>query len=144
MESTSGRSRFCSRTTQPRDSSPGCPRDDERAGGPRADFSFAMAEQWDRGGRSGAVGGRPQRYQGRRSGDQFCVYVGDRYVLPALKAEEREAIAAGTLSMDQKIRDYVRAHFSFRYVEVDDYATAKALENAVKAGNLGDVPYLNP
>jgi hypothetical protein len=46
--------------------------------------------------------------------------------------------------MDQKIRDYVRAHFSFRYVEVDDYATAKALENAVKAGNLGDVPYLNP
>jgi hypothetical protein len=92
----------------------------------------------------GLHGRLKSHYQGRRSGDQFCVYVGDRYVLPALQAEEREAIGAGTLSMDQKIRDYVRAHFSFRYVEVDDYATAMALENAVKAGNLGDVPYLNP
>jgi hypothetical protein len=92
----------------------------------------------------GLHGRLKSHYQGRRSGDQFCVYVGDRYVLPALKAEEREAIGAGTLSMDQKIRDYVRAHFSFRYVEVDDYGTAMALENAVKAGNLGDVPYLNP
>jgi hypothetical protein len=60
----------------------------------------------------GHTGRLKSHYQGRRSGDQFCVYVGDRYVLPALKSEEREAIGAGTLSMDQKIRDYVRAHFS--------------------------------
>jgi hypothetical protein len=92
----------------------------------------------------GLHGRLKSHYQGRRSGNQFCVYVGDRYVLPALKAEDREAIGAGTLSMDEKIRDYVRAHFSFRYVEVDDYGTAMALENAVKAGQLRDVPYLNP
>jgi hypothetical protein len=92
----------------------------------------------------GLYGRLKSHYQGRRSGDQFCVYVGDRYVLPALEAEQREAIGAGTLSMDQKIRDYVRAHFSFRYVEVHDYGTAMSLENAVKAGNLGAAPYLNP
>jgi hypothetical protein len=55
-----------------------------------------------------------------------------------------QAIGAGTLSMDQKIRDYVRARFAFRYVDVDDYATAMTLENAVKAGDLGEVPHLNP
>jgi hypothetical protein len=37
--------------------------------------------------------------------------------------------------MDQKIRDDVRAHLAFRYVEVDDYATAMALENAVISGD---------
>jgi hypothetical protein len=64
--SSSGRSRFCSRTTQPRDSSPGCPRDDERAGRPRADLSFAIAEQW-----SEEVG--PVQLVVVRSGSEFGV-----------------------------------------------------------------------
>jgi hypothetical protein len=44
--------------------------------------------------------------------------------------------------MDGKIRDYVRAHLAFRYVEVSDYATAIHLENAVKGGALGAAPHL--
>lgn len=81
---------------------------------------------------------------GRRSGDQFCVYVGDRYVVRMLTEEERVAIGAAQLSMDEKIRDYVRAHLAFRYVEVGDYATAMRVENAVKGGALGTGPHLNP
>jgi hypothetical protein len=83
-------------------------------------------------------------YSGRRSGDQFCVYVSDRYVLLDLTDEERAAIGAGELSMDEKIRDYVRAHLAFRYVEVGDYETAIRVETAVKAGTLGTAPHLNP
>jgi hypothetical protein len=37
---------------------------------------------------------------GRRSGDQFCVYVADHYVLPALSRQQIEAIRDSRLSMD--------------------------------------------
>lgn len=83
-------------------------------------------------------------YQGRRSGNQFCVYVADRYVLPELTRNECAAIGDGTLSMDQKTRDYVRQHFAFRWAATDDYAGAMTLEDAVKAGALGEEPLLNP
>jgi hypothetical protein len=92
----------------------------------------------------GLHGRLKSHYQGRRSGDQFCVYVSDRYVLPQLTEQERNAVGAGELSMDQKIRDYVRAHLAFRYVEVGDYSTAMRVENAVKRGALGHAPDLNP
>src|SRR5687767_8481583 len=82
----------------------------------------------------GLHGRLKSHHQGRRSGDQFCVYVGDRYVLPELTEADRVAIGAGELSMDQKIRDYIRTHFAFRYIEVGDYPTAMRVENAVKAG----------
>jgi hypothetical protein len=92
----------------------------------------------------GLHGRLKSHYQGRRSGDQFCVYVADRFVLAELTDDERAAISEGGLSMDQKVRDYVRAHLGFRYVEVEDYATAMEAENAVKQGALGSAPLLNP
>src|SRR3954452_10668086 len=52
---------------------------------------------------------------GRRSGDQFCVYVADHYVLPELTREQIEAIRDSRLSMDALVRDKVRAAFSFRF-----------------------------
>jgi hypothetical protein len=91
----------------------------------------------------GLHGRLKSHYQGRRSGDQFCVYVADRQVLPSLNANQRRAIGDGELSLDRLVRDYVRAHLSFRYVQVDDYATAIRLEHAIKAGGLGDLPLLN-
>jgi hypothetical protein len=47
---------------------------------------------------------------GRRSGDQFAVYVCDRFVLPELTQDEIKRIAAGNLSLDAKTRVYKRAH----------------------------------
>src|SRR5688572_12196863 len=41
---------------------------------------------------------------GRRGGDQFCVYVADRLVLPALTAEQITAISAGQTSLDRLVR----------------------------------------
>src|SRR4051812_40698276 len=42
----------------------------------------------------GLHGRLKSHYQGRRSGDQFCVYVSDRYVLATLTTAQRAAIAA--------------------------------------------------
>ena len=37
---------------------------------------------------------------GRRSGDQFCVYVADRLVLPELASHQLSAVASGRLSLE--------------------------------------------
>src|SRR3954451_22756591 len=60
---------------------------------------------------------------GRRSGDQFCVYVADHYVLPELTREQIEAIRDSRLSMDALVRERIHTAFGFRFVVVDDYRT---------------------
>jgi hypothetical protein len=82
---------------------------------------------------------------GRRSGDQFCVYVADHYVMPGLDRAQIEAIRDGTLSMDRLVRDHIHACFAFRFVAVPDYATARGIEDRVKSGSLAaGPPRLNP
>jgi hypothetical protein len=51
---------------------------------------------------------------GRRSGDQFCVYVGDRFVVPDLTPSQQHQLAAGTLSLDSLIRAFVRERLAYR------------------------------
>ena len=82
---------------------------------------------------------------GRRSGDQFCVYVADHYVLPELTRDQLEAIRDSTLSMDSLVRDKIHGDFGFRFVVVDDYRTALRVEAIVKGGRLdAGPPRLNP
>ena len=82
---------------------------------------------------------------GRRSGDQFCVYVADHYVLPELTREQIEAIRDSRLSMDKLVRDKIHTTFGFRFVAVDDYRSALSLESMVKGGRLNTgQPRLNP
>jgi hypothetical protein len=61
---------------------------------------------------------------GRRSGDQFCVYVADHYVLPELTREQIEAIRDSRLSMDKLVRDKTHTAFGFRFVAVVHYQSA--------------------
>ena len=100
-------------------------------------------------GRNPAGKGLASRLQshasGRRRGDQFCVYVGDHYVLPELTRQQIEAIRDSRLSMDTLIRDKVRTAFGFRFVAVDDYRSALRLESMIKGGRLEvGQPRLNP
>jgi hypothetical protein len=81
---------------------------------------------------------------GRRSGDQFCVYVADHYVLPELTRAEIEGIRDSKLSMDTLVRDCIHERFVFRLVAVDSYAAAMTIENAIKNGALRMPPRLNP
>ena len=69
-----------------------------------------------------------QHARGRRSGDQFCVYVSDRLVMKNLTDEQINGISEGTYSLEHKIRDFIRTELSYRYLLVADDPTARALE----------------
>lgn len=81
---------------------------------------------------------------GRRSGDQFLIYVCDRLVLPRFSNRLAD-IAAGQVSLDRETSDYVRAELSFRWIAVMSPAEAFALEAGLKSGRLPPGrPLLNP
>jgi hypothetical protein len=82
---------------------------------------------------------------GRRSGDQFCVYVADRLVLTTLSTSEIAQIAAGELSLDARVRRYIHERLSYRWVETPDGASAYAIEAQICRGVLATgLPLLNP
>jgi hypothetical protein len=82
---------------------------------------------------------------GRRSGDQFCVYVADRLVLPTLSQDDIAAIASGRHSMDAFVRRYIHENLRYRFAMLPDAATAFAAEAAIKSGAWGfGRPLLNP
>ena len=82
---------------------------------------------------------------GRRSGDQFCVYVADRLVLPNLTPRDIEDVVAGRHQMDAHIRAYVHKHLGYRFAVLPDGIGALALEASIKNGALPHgKPMLNP
>jgi hypothetical protein len=82
---------------------------------------------------------------GRRSGDQFCVYVADRLVLPSLSHEDIDAIASGRHNMDAYVRRYIHENLSYRFTLLLDGAAAYAVEAAIKNGGWEHgPPMLNP
>ena len=82
---------------------------------------------------------------GRRSGDQFCVHVADRLVLPALSVEEIQDIAAGHHSMDAFVRRYIHEHLGYRFLILADGSSAYIAEHRIRTGAWGHgKPHLNP
>ena len=82
---------------------------------------------------------------GRRSGDQFCVYVADRLVLPTLTQDDIAAIGLGRHPMDAFVRRYIHQNLSFRFVMLPDGGAAYAVEAAIKSGKWEHGrPLLNP
>jgi hypothetical protein len=96
--------------------------------------------------RQGGLRGRLSSHaSGQRSGDRFCVYVADLYVLPRLTQEAIKEIAAGAKSFDAEVRDFIRKNFFFRYAVTDDDQLARQLEVRVKQGALtAGPPRINP
>ena len=82
---------------------------------------------------------------GRRSGDQFCVYVSDRLVLASLTELDIARISEGKASVDSYVKAYIHKNLSYRFVETIDGATAAALEDKIRSSvtPLGS-PLLNP
>ena len=82
---------------------------------------------------------------GRRSGDQFNIYICDRFIIPELTPEQLRDIGRGHLLLDQLTRSYIRERLTYRFCVCQDGADADALERAVRAGSLpAGRPYLNP
>ena len=82
---------------------------------------------------------------GRRSGDQFCVYVADRLILPTLARHQIEAIARGELALDGLTRAYIREHLTYRFAEASGGVEAREWEATIRRGALSSGgPLLNP
>jgi hypothetical protein len=81
---------------------------------------------------------------GRRSGDQFCVYVADRFVLPSLSEDDIAAIVSGRHQMDAFVRRYIHENLSYRFAMLPDGLAASAVETMIKNGEWAHGrPFLN-
>ena len=82
---------------------------------------------------------------GRRSGDQFCVYVCDRLVIPTLTADDVAGVGTGTVSLDDRTRLFIRNRLTYRFVVTATSREAHELESAIRSAGLDGVsPLLNP
>lgn len=82
---------------------------------------------------------------GRRSGDQFAVYVCDRLVLPTLSREQIQQVAAGDLSLDALTRVYIHENLSYRFAATRSYMEALEIETMFARGETEvGLPQLNP
>jgi hypothetical protein len=82
---------------------------------------------------------------GRRSGDQFNVYVSDRFVVPGLTTDRQQQIGVGQLLLDQMTRQFIHDQLTYRYALLVDGAQALALEREIRAGRMeAGRPFLNP
>lgn len=52
---------------------------------------------------------------GRLSGDQFCVYVANRLVIPKLNSSQLASFETGQLTLDQLTKQYIRERLSFQF-----------------------------
>lgn len=83
---------------------------------------------------------------GRRSGDQFCVYVCDRLVVPTLNPKEQQQLALAEISLDEKTMEYIHENLTYRWSRTDDGKEALAIEKTIQREGLGKAgkPFLNP
>jgi hypothetical protein len=82
---------------------------------------------------------------GRLSGDQFCVYVANRLVIPSLQAEQLNKFASGELTLDRLTRTYIHDRFDYQFAIVDSSKQAYELEMKARQGFVfGSKPLLNP
>ena len=80
---------------------------------------------------------------GRRSGDQFCIYIHDFYVIPKLIEKGEYSPSIGVL--DKLTKDFVQSNLSYRFIEFetdDSDEIVRRLENQIKSGALGLKPLL--
>jgi hypothetical protein len=95
---------------------------------------------------SGVFGRLKSHADGRRSGNQFAIYICDRFVVPHLSSDQIDALARGERLLDAATRQYIREHLTYRVVVTDDPATARALEVLIRREGLAHAgrPQINP
>jgi hypothetical protein len=111
-----------------------------RAIGPSSDMSKPVSAKL-----TGLRSRLASHASGRRSGNQFCVYVFDRLVLPMLTREQIQEAARGQLSLDDLTKQQIRQSFSYRFTLLSDAAMARTVEREIQRdGLVGHPPLLNP
>ena len=96
-------------------------------------------------GRYGLVTRLEAHRNGRLSGDQFCVYIANRRVIPSLTADQLVRFRHGELNLDALSRKYIREHLEYQFVTVASSKAAHELERSCRRGEVFAVkPLLNP
>ncbi len=82
---------------------------------------------------------------GRLSGDQFCVYVANRLVIPSITPDQLPLFAAGDLRLDHLTKAYIRDRLEYQFTVVESGTEAYRLEESCRRGEVfGVKPWLNP
>lgn len=82
--------------------------------------------------------------RGRRSGDQFNLYVCDRLIIPTLTSSELLEVEQGVLKLDLRTRDLIRASLLYSYL-VTERSVAYELERSLRRGTTAvGKPKFNP
>ena len=86
-----------------------------------------------------------QHFSGMRSGDQFCVYVQDFFVIPEIVKSEKYVPEKGLL--DKLTKEYIHKNLSYRFVVFQDENSieiVRSLESKIKRGEISfGNPFLN-
>ncbi|MFC7514085.1 hypothetical protein ACFQUU_03605 [Herbaspirillum sp. GCM10030257] len=106
------------------------------------DFKKAQTDQKKK---YGLVTRLASHASGRLSGDQFCVYVANRLVIPTIQQEELSRFASGELTLDRLTKMYIHNHFAYQFAVVETSKQAFELEMKARQGAIfGVKPLLNP
>lgn len=85
-----------------------------------------------------------QHSQGNRSGDQFCIYIQDFYVLPLLIGK---AYTPEKGYLDKLTKEFIQTRLSYRYLVIqsdDSDKVVRKLEREIQSGTHGHaIPKLN-
>jgi hypothetical protein len=85
-----------------------------------------------------------QHSQGRRSGDQFCIYIQDFYVIPQLVGQDYTPKKG---YLDQLTKEFIQSRLTYRYLVVqteDSHAVVRKLERELQSDVHGfGLPKLN-
>jgi hypothetical protein len=95
---------------------------------------------------NGVFGRLRSHASGRRSGDQFAIYICDRFVVPHLSRDEVEALARGERLLDARTPQYIQDHLTYRVVITASGSDARILEARVRSDGLprSGRPKINP
>jgi len=81
--------------------------------------------------------------RGRLSGNQFCVYVANRIVIPILKPDQLIHFESGKITLDLLTREHIQKHYEYQYAVVESSRAAFDLEMECRNGSLfGQKPLL--
>jgi len=84
-------------------------------------------------------------WKGGLGGDQFCVYVFERFLCDILTTEDLKQMVNKEVTLAELNRDYIRNNLSYRFTILDSYKDALAIETRIKKGEIEHIgkPYLN-
>ena len=80
------------------------------------------------------------RINQHRSGDKFCIYIQDYFVLPELMKNNQYLLKKGLL--DKETKKYIHNHLYYRFIIIEDIVRSKLIEieETIKKGVFGYPP----